>query len=390
MPAGGREGRAYTDLFGFDAAEPPAACVVKARERSEEAWADMAAQPRGGPLAKPRNARSAAELQQLVQKNGICPSRRRELWMEWSGAGALKEARPAGYASLVLQAAQARGQPGHALAAQFEQVEIDLERTYPENMFFVKPEARPWAGGDALRRVLTAFVVDSPEVGYTQSMNYIAAFMLLVTEVHRPPPAADEAQAAAQLEDAEEDAFWLTYALCRRAIAGYHCSDLAGLRTDLEVFNTLVQLKLPRVSACLKEAGFDDLGFIVSRWYLCCFFGVLPAEAAARVMDLFFLANDGANVREGPTVLFRVGLALLKWVEPQIVEAGAEDRSIEACMLIQGAGKEIRTAGELDILLFTAQARRGPGAGAPSPCGLLCFARKSLQKPERLAGEMWP
>ena len=32
----------------------------------------------------------------------------------------------------------------------------------------------------ALARVSQAFVVDAPEVGYTQSMNYIAGFMLVI------------------------------------------------------------------------------------------------------------------------------------------------------------------------------------------------------------------
>ena len=67
-------------------------------------------------------------------------------------------------------------------------------------------------------------------------MNYIAAFMMLVVELHKSP-AGEAVQAA------EEDAFWLTYALCRRAIAGYHSVDVSPappsllhfchLRTDL-------------------------------------------------------------------------------------------------------------------------------------------------------------
>ena len=89
-------------------------------------------------------------------------------------------------------------------------------------------------------------------------MNYIAGFMLLVTWPAQSPYAArspdilpiqqctnsqrcaqvtgfvelqtaaeaavgdEAAAAAAAVAAAEEDAFWLTYALCRRAIAGYH------------------------------------------------------------------------------------------------------------------------------------------------------------------------
>jgi hypothetical protein len=68
---------------------------------------------------------------------------------------------------------------------------------------------------------------------------------------------------------AEEEAFWLTYALCRRAIAGYHTPDLGGLRTDLHVFNTLVEVKHEKLSGHLAALGFPQIDFIVSRWFLC-------------------------------------------------------------------------------------------------------------------------
>ena len=47
-------------------------------------------------------------------------------------------------------------------------------------------------------------------------------------------------------------------------------------------------------------------------------------------MDLFFLANSGALEREGPIVLFRVGLALLKWIEPALL--AADDFEVRHCL----------------------------------------------------------
>ena len=215
-------------------------------------------------------------------------------------------------------------------------------------------------------------------------MNYIAAFMMLVVELHKSP-AGEAAQAA------EEDAFWLTYALCRRAIAGYHSVDvspalpiplhfchtcapahrseplpcpapqLAGLRTDLHVFNTLTEVKLPTLSAHLSELGFPKIDFIVSRWFLCCYFGVLPAESAVRVMDLFFAATHGGTTlgRDGPTVLMRVGLGLLKWIEPTVMKVTPHD-SIQACMSIQEAGADLFSAAHIDMLLYTSFEDIGP------------------------------
>lgn len=66
----------------------------------------------------------------------------------------------------------------------------DLPRTFPHNVWVASP-----AGQTALRRVLLAFSMHKPAVGYCQSMNYIAAMLLLV------------------LNKAEEDAFWVLVAL---------------------------------------------------------------------------------------------------------------------------------------------------------------------------------
>lgn len=66
----------------------------------------------------------------------------------------------------------------------------DLPRTFPHNSWV--------AGGDgksALRRVLLAFSVHKPEVGYCQSMNYVAAMLLLGMDLD------------------EEKAFWAMVAL---------------------------------------------------------------------------------------------------------------------------------------------------------------------------------
>lgn len=112
---------------------------------------------------------------------------------------------------------------------------------------------------------------------------------------------------------------------------------------------------MPELSSHLTNLGFPKIDFIVSRWFLCCYFGVLPAETAVRVMDLFFAATHGGSAlgRDGPTVLMRVGIALLKWIEPTLMEVTPDD-SIKACMAIQSAGGDLMCAADLDIMMYTA------------------------------------
>ena len=66
----------------------------------------------------------------------------------------------------------------------------DLPRTFPSNQFMATEE-----GQAALGRVLLAFSVHKPKIGYCQSMNYIAALLLIA------------------LERNEENAFWVLVSL---------------------------------------------------------------------------------------------------------------------------------------------------------------------------------
>ena len=64
--------------------------------------------------------------------------------------------------------------PTTAKSAVGRQVDLDLPRTFPGN-------ARVELCLPALRRVLLAFAAHAPEVGYCQSMNFIAALLLVAT-----------------------------------------------------------------------------------------------------------------------------------------------------------------------------------------------------------------
>jgi hypothetical protein len=71
------------------------------------------------------------------------------------------------------------------LACQvLEDIEKDVERTFPEHDLF-----RTSDGCESLRRVLKAYAMHNPEVGYCQSLNFLVGMMLLFMD--------------------EESAFWL-------------------------------------------------------------------------------------------------------------------------------------------------------------------------------------
>ncbi len=89
------------------------------------------------------------------------------------------------------------------------QIELDLPRTFPDNVHFRPAASAPRL--QQLRRILTAYAAFNPAVGYGQGMSFVAGMLLLAT-------------------DDEEASFWLLHALATRVCPGqslsfpvFHC-----------------------------------------------------------------------------------------------------------------------------------------------------------------------
>ena len=54
------------------------------------------------------------------------------------------------------------------------QIELDVPRTFPDHPLFAPDSPEGEVGRGALRRVLRAYAMHDPAVGYCQSLNYIA------------------------------------------------------------------------------------------------------------------------------------------------------------------------------------------------------------------------
>jgi hypothetical protein len=97
-------------------------------------------------------------------------------------------------------------------------------------------------GADALKRVLTAFAAHDAALGYVQSMNFLAAFLLLAGV-------------------AEEDAFWCLVVLVEDVVPGYFCEGMLAAK----------------VCVCVSAAAFPKLCIVGSppgrrapRWTSAC------------------------------------------------------------------------------------------------------------------------
>jgi hypothetical protein len=229
------------------------------------------------------------------------------------------------------------GQTGEVKPLIVEDIEKDLYRTFPDNVRFKPPP--PPAGEDgpqpttstsppaiepeiigSLRRVLHAFALYNPRIGYCQSLNFLAGLLLLFVET-------------------EEQAFWLLNIITRVYLPGTHEMSLEGSKVDLGVLMVALKDSMPGV---WKQIGGDELeagkksrgrrgnksghggnpGSIsdpnrlpaitlcMTAWFMSCFIGTLPIEAVLRVWDVFFY--------EGSRTLFRIALTIFKLGEREI------------------------------------------------------------------------
>ena len=172
--------------------------------------------------------RAQKKVKKLI-RSGIPSSFRGQIWWVCSGgADKMKAASASQQYSSLPQAPDGENTP----CAQ--DVEKDLRRTFPKNDNFTTEE-----GLAPLRRVLIAYSVRNPAIGYCQSMNFLAAVLLL------------------QLS--EEQAFWVLAALIEDILPpDYYSVSMLGSRVDQQVrfrnCNGYLQLSLSGMIAIKEPA----------------------------------------------------------------------------------------------------------------------------------------
>ncbi|KAL2022841.1 hypothetical protein VTK56DRAFT_4372 [Thermocarpiscus australiensis] len=290
----------------------------------------------------------SAKTKRFIRK-GIPPDWRGAAWFYYAGGPAILSKHRGVYEQLVRRAGldpkdpgRLPGQTGEVKPVIVEDIEKDLYRTFPDNVRFKPaprtPGATPPAGGSptatapsqpspepeiitSLRRVLHAFALYNPRIGYCQSLNFLAGLLLLFVET-------------------EEQAFWLLNVITRVYLPGTHEMSLEGSKVDLGVLMAALKESLPgvwkqigggemEISSGKKSRGrrardaskgghsggndpnrLPAITLCMTAWFMSCFIGTLPIETVLRVWDVFFY--------EGSRTLFRIALTIFKLGENEI------------------------------------------------------------------------
>lgn len=251
----------------------------------------------------------STKVKRFVRK-GIPPDWRGDAWFYYAGGPAMLSQHYGVYDDLVRRAAA-----GEVSETDDEIIERDLNRTFPDNVRF-KPDGPTSLPGDygrsihqpetpilqSLRRVLRAFAIYNPKIGYCQSLNFLAGLLLLFMS--------------------EEKAFWMLNIITRVYLPGTHEVNLEGANVDLGVLMMSVKETMPsiwaKIGGELDGSASDHkvslrlppITLCTTAWFMSCFIGTLPIETTLRVWDSFFY--------EGSKTLFRIALTIFKLGEAEI------------------------------------------------------------------------
>eukprot|EP00124_Ichthyophonus_hoferi_P001489 Ihof_evm14s78 gene=Ihof_evmTU14s78 len=188
-----------------------------------------------------------------------------------------------------------------------KQIIKDIARTFPDHSFFNDNEG---VGRKTLFRVLRAFSLHDPHMGYCQGMAFIGGLFLM-----KMP---------------EEDAFALLISLMSK----YKLGDLFMPGMSLVAlanfqFKALLAAFLPEVSICLEREGVEVSSYL-TQWLMTLFSVALPLPIVFHIIDLL-LAVGHETTTGGLEVLYRVALSVLKENEDNIVS-----RTMDSIMTFLG------------------------------------------------------
>lgn len=165
-------------------------------------------------------------------------------------------------------------------------IKYDLPRTLPTLKFFHD-------GGslnEDLERVLCAYTILSPEVGYVQGMSFVVAMLLLY------------------LDDAETLSCFVNL-LKRKGIGEFYLLRREALDAYVQCFDYFFEQSLPLLFVHLRKEGVTSDMFLLD-WHLTLFVKPLPLDAAARVWDCFLAGDEMYGLR--------IALGILRLYAPEL------------------------------------------------------------------------
>ncbi len=235
-------------------------------------------------------------------------------WVAWKVALRVQSIRVAGlYEKLRLQ------KPG---AKWLKTIQKDLDRTFPTHPLFASNSFKT-KGQTALESILTAYSLYSPAVGYCQGMNFVVAFLLIMSGFR------------------EEDTFWVFAAMMKNkvfndsvqvsGIEGLYVETFPLLRILQSLFWALMAELMPVIKEHLDSIDIPEVLWL-HKWFSTLFIYSLPISYCIRLWDYIFAT--------GLSGLLRVSAAILKHLnrKEEVVTGGFSECCEQFKFLKEGRG----------------------------------------------------
>lgn len=250
-------------------------------------------------------------------------------------------------ASVSSHLAQAHSEYAHLLtlpSPHTVQIDLDVPRTISNHVLF---RTRYGWGQVRLFKLLHAYSLGCQDCGYCQGMGGIAVVMVSLFS--------------------EEEKSW---AVLRRLHDGpsptptstppssaLHRLFSPGFPLLLELFHVqsaLLRVLFPQFATILEDQGVEASSY-ATRWYMTCFYGVLPWQTCLRVWDVLMWEEGGISGGGGEggmeMVLPLVGMAILWAVGHRVVTAGSTTWDFEPLLSLLSSSN-LFVPQDDDALLF--------------------------------------
>jgi hypothetical protein len=227
-------------------------------------------------------------------------------WLAWKVISGVNYSQIPGLYKELLEEADKHDDNEHD---KLRQINLDLNRTFPDHPFFSDQQYGN-IGQERLKRALRAYAMYNKDVGYTQSINFLMGFFLMVNGGN------------------DEEAFWLFVAITKKnqnfGMVGNFEGGLEGFYADkfplyhqfVYQFDKLFEKKLPKL-----KSHFDHIGYPapvwLQKWFMTLFLYSFPLKLWIRLWDNLLV--------EGLVYIFKFPLAIMEILETTLLKWNFEE-----------------------------------------------------------------
>lgn len=176
----------------------------------------------------------------------------------------------------------------------FPQIEKDLQRTFPTEKFFQTQE-----GIATFQRLLKRLALYFPSVGYTQGINFIVGYLLV-------------------LQFSEEETFWMVVHMAmspRFLLLGFFEGGFPMSYLYCNLLNYVFRENMPELHGHFERLGVAGEAWMF-KWFMTYYLYSFPLEIAKEVWTLIMLKGGVGMVYFGFAVLKELEKDLLQFDEP--------------------------------------------------------------------------